>query len=247
MQFVWLHKNWKGQGISFLFLNNGLQYFDPFSGYSVKYSQTLGSYINLKKGKVSLNASGYYQMGKDNKDKDLSAFMYSTDLSIALVKKTKISLGYQILSGTDQLDISDPDYEKNLSFTPLYGTNHKFNGHMDYFYVGNHVNNVGLRDLYLRIDHKPGKMTFTGFVHKFNSFAELLDPENPGETMKKNLGFEVDLSAAYDFSNNVNIALGYSQMFGTNTMEVLKGGDMNQTNNWIWLMLSFKPEFLKHN
>ena len=42
--------------------------------------------------------------------------------------------------------MEDKDYKENNSFTPFYGTNHKFNGHMDYFYVGNHIGNVGLRE-----------------------------------------------------------------------------------------------------
>jgi hypothetical protein len=41
--------------------------------------------------------------------------------------------GFELLSGTD---LQEPD--KNSAFTPWFGTNHRFNGHMDYFYVGNH-------------------------------------------------------------------------------------------------------------
>jgi hypothetical protein len=33
------------------------------------------------------------------------------------------------------------------SFNSLYGTNHKFNGWVDYFYVGNHAESIGLVDI----------------------------------------------------------------------------------------------------
>ncbi|MDZ7608893.1 MAG: hypothetical protein U5K79_25710 [Cyclobacteriaceae bacterium] len=42
-----------------------------------------------------------------------------------------------ICKDTDLTDTNDK------SFNPLYGTNHKFYGYMDYFYVGNSHGQVG--------------------------------------------------------------------------------------------------------
>jgi hypothetical protein len=42
-----------------------------------------------------------------------------------------------------------------------------------------------------------------------------------------------------------SLTAGYSQMFGTETLQKLRGGDYKQTNNWAWLMISFKPVFIK--
>ena len=36
---------------------------------------------------------------------------------------------------------------------------------------------------------------------------------------------------------------GYSQMFATETMQVLKGGNYENMNNWAWIQLTFKPTF----
>ena len=63
--------------------------------------------------------------------------------------------------------------------------------------------------------------------------------------MSNGLGTEVDLVLNLNLTSNTNIKLGYSQMFATSTMEVLKGGNKDLTNNWAWLMLTFKPTLFK--
>ena len=77
MQFVWLHKDFENTRASVLFLNNGVQSADT----TMNYSQTLGTYWNFDLGTLKLNASGYYQMGKDGLKKDLSAGYVNVDLS----------------------------------------------------------------------------------------------------------------------------------------------------------------------
>jgi hypothetical protein len=36
--------------------------------------------------------------------------------------------------------------------------------------------------------------------------------------------------------------VGYSKMFATETMEILKGGDKDADNSWSWIMFTFKPK-----
>jgi len=36
-------------------------------------------------------------------------------------------------------------------------------------------------------------------------------------------------------------------MFATETMQVLKGGNHSNTNNWAWVMITFKPTFFEKN
>jgi hypothetical protein len=33
-------------------------------------------------------------------------------------------------------------------------------------------------------------------------------------------------------------------MFGTESLEFLKGGDADETADWLWLMITIKPKFL---
>jgi len=238
MQFVWLHSDFENARASILLLNNGMQNVDS----TMSYSQTMGTYWMFNVGQLNLNVGAYYQLGKDALKKDLSAGYVDVELSWPLSFGLTPSLGFEYLSGTDQ----DNTFSNN-SFTPLFGTNHKFNGHMDYFYVGNHVNNVGLTNPYLRLVYKLDKWVFNGTIHYFSSAATVLDPSDPINSLKNYLGTEVDLSISRKIQESLSISAGYSQMFATNTMEAIKGGYSSTTNNWAWLMISFSPDFLKSN
>ena len=63
------------------------------------------------------------------------------------------------------------------------------------------------------------------------------------------LGTEIDFVMGYTFTKALHIRAGYSQMFATQTMQVVKypddpNGDYYKgTNNWAWVMLTFKPTF----
>ena len=59
--------------------------------------------------------------------------------------------------------------------------------------------------------------------------------------MSSNLGTEVDLVLGYKFSKNVVLNGGFSKMFGTESLGVLKNGDSTKDNSWTWLMITFNP------
>jgi len=40
------------------------------------------------------------------------------------------------------------------------------------------------------------------------------------------------------------IVFGYSQMFGTESLQILKGGPKRAFNNWTYVMISVTPKFL---
>jgi hypothetical protein len=63
--------------------------------------------------------------------------------------------------------------------------------------------------------------------------------------MAKSLGTEIDLMAGYKLADIVQLSCGYSQMFGTETLKALSGGDQHVANNWAWVMITFKPELIK--
>ncbi|NOR28040.1 MAG: hypothetical protein GQ540_05885, partial [Lutibacter sp.] len=179
MQYAWYHKEWSNFKASFLFLNNGLQNIDADE---VRYSQTFGTHMKYKASDaLSFSANAYLQSGKDVADNDLSAYLIGLDLGYKASAKVNFGLGFEIQSGNDNASIGD----ENNAFTPFYGTNHKFNGFMDYFYVGNHGNNVGLVDVYAKISTKLGdKSSLTAFVHNFSAQAEI------AEDADKQLGTE---------------------------------------------------------
>ena len=228
MQYIWLHKNWSNFSGSFLFLNNGMQTI----ANGLKYSQTIGTHLKTKKNKLGLAANLYYQFGNDAANRDLSAYLLGIEANYKTSETTKLSLGVELQSGNDYNTTAG----ENNAFTPFYGTNHKFNGFMDYFYVGNHANNVGLLDIYAKANFKLNqKSSLTGFVHSFSAAADI------NATVSKQLGTEIDLVYAYKFTKEIGIKAGYSQLFASKGMEVLKGNTDGNTNNWAWVMVTIKP------
>jgi len=235
MQFAWVNKKWEDIGASFLFLNNGMQYIDAVNNRNneTRYSQTFGTHLTYIQSQYALMANLYYQTGKDVNDNDLNAYLLGIEASYKVFPNWTLQVGAELQSGNDY---GAPSNGKNKSFTPLYGTNHKFNGHMDYFYVGNHLNNVGLLDLYIGSTIKTGDKTNINVrVHNFSAAADIRSDES------KHLGAEADLTFNYNFNKAINIKAGYSHMFAYEGMEYLKNNFDNNTNNWAWIMVTLKP------
>ncbi|MBQ0788645.1 MAG: alginate export family protein, partial [Oceanihabitans sp.] len=216
-QYAWYHTKLEAIRLSFLVLNNGLAY-DADGEQKVAYNQTIGSHLNYQKNKLHADASVYFQTGKIA-NTSLSAFNVSGNVVYKINDSFKTGLGAEYLSGTD----SNSTENKIKSFNPWFGTNHKFNGLMDYFYVGNHINSVGLLDVNATIAYQKNKFSAKLIPHVFSSAATVVDTS--GKEMNNALGTELDLVLGYKWTKDVHFQAGYSQLFATETMEVLKGGN----------------------
>lgn len=233
MQYAWYHTNIKKLNISFLALNLGKEYQKTVSEIETNYFQTLGTYANYAGKKLSLDFSFYGQTGKIGANQ-VSAYEAAANLGYAFTPKFKATVGYEFLSGKDQSSTSSVV----KSFNPVFGTNHAFNGFMDYFYVGNHAGSVGLQDATLKLDFPIKKVNLSIAPHLFYSANEL------ATTSDKYLGTEVDLTAVYKASKDITLIAGYSQMFASDAMVALKGGTglKDTTNNWAYLMVNINPQ-----
>jgi len=60
------------------------------------------------------------------------------------------------------------------------------------------------------------------------------------------LGSEADLTCSYKLNKQITIQVGYSQMIAGDSTLLLKGGSTETSNNWAYLMFSFKPNFYKN-
>ncbi|TRX38932.1 hypothetical protein FNW52_02480 [Flavobacterium sp. ZT3R18] len=241
MQYAWYHTELGKINMSLLFLNTGYENKltapipTPLPELKVDYMQTFGTYMNTKGKKWDANLWFYGQTGKSN-TLNVSAYDAAINFNYALTDKFKAGLGYEFLSGKSQASTST-DIK---SFSPLFGTNHAFNGYMDYFYVGNHKNSVGLQDAFLKFSYTNKKWQFNLMPHVFNAANTVLDA-NKNE-MSNYLGTEIDFTTSYAVHKYINVTGGYSQMFGTDTMQRLKGGDTDHTNNWAWVMINVNPQ-----
>lgn len=227
--------------------------YHPTAG--VKYSDiTIGLSPDFKFDKLKIGGQFFYTGGKTVNDVDLAGYMANV-----YVQHTGIigapTLGVDYVSGDDE-STSD----KVEGWAPKYGTNHKFYGFMDYFYVGNghgggNASSAGLLDIYLKTTFKLGKKTtLLGHLHYFASASErtytpATDLPNAGESYKGALGTELDLVLVHKVTDGIVLKAGYSQMFGiTETMKQLKFSNPNQeiagAQNWGWIMLAFNPKLL---
>ena len=234
-QYIWYHTKFNNYGLSILALNNGIEHIDINSEANVSYSQTFGPRLTYNKNNFSFDATAYYQTGRVVTTA-IAASYYSANLNFKTTSEFAIGVGFEYLSGKDMNDTTN----RIKSFNPIFGTNHKFNGWMDYFYVGNHSNSVGLVDLNVVVSYTKDKFSAKLVPHIFKSAADVY---NGTTKMSKSLGTELDFTIGYKVAKNIQFNAGYSQMFGTASLAALKGGVTTKSNSWTWFMLTFKPTF----
>ncbi|GAA4970359.1 alginate export family protein [Algibacter aquimarinus] len=238
MQHIYAKKTWSGFDASLLLVNYGHQNFDTNSEPDgVNSLFTAGTHLNYKKGKFGAAANAFLQTGTFfNGSTDVGgAYLLGLDLSYKASSKVGLGLGLELISGDDSSTT-----DKTEAFLPTFGTNHKFNGFMDYFYVGNHVNTVGLFDVHASANFKLGeKASLLAKVLNFSADQELPS----GET---SLGTEIDLVYSQTFKGYA-LKIGYSHLFVADGMYELKGvaeSAAKDTQNWAWAMLVIKPKFI---
>ncbi|WP_163714462.1 alginate export family protein [Mangrovibacterium lignilyticum] len=247
-------KTFKSGDIAFMVLDD---LYNANDSTSEKYSNvTVGVTPNFSSGKLKFGGQFYFTGGAAGKSYaagsyeniDLSGYMVN-----AYIQHTGIAgaplLGVDYLSGDDE-STSD----KVEGWSPKYGTNHKFYGFMDYFYVGNghggaDAKSAGLLDIYLKTTFKlSDKAKLLGHLHYFASTEERTNATS-GESFKGFLGTELDLVFNYALAKGVNLGVGYSQIFGTSdTMKQLKYDnpdiEIGNMQSWAWVMIAFTPKFL---
>ncbi|MDO5981030.1 alginate export family protein [Flavivirga spongiicola] len=236
MQYLYLKQAWENFTGSLLLMNNGFQDFDTSNDPDgVSNLQTLGTHLDYKEGSFGIAANAFVQTGKRQGDVDVKgAYLLGLDVSYKASDKVGLGAGVEIISGND----GDPG--ETGAFFPLYGTNHKFNGFMDYFYVGNHANSIGLFDVHVSANFKLND-TSSLMVKALN-----FSGEQELASGEKSLGTEIDLVFKKKFKGYALVA-GYSHLFPSDGMYELKGiaeGVASDTQNWGWVMLVLKPKFL---
>ncbi len=230
LQFVWLNKAWENAGLSLLLLNNGVPVFVTEQNEETRYSQTFGGRFVFMPEDVTFAANLYGQTGKHRSGESISAINFLAEASMS----NGLAAGYEYLSG-NSYDKTDKVY----AFEPFYGTNHKFNGFMDYFYVGNHINSVGLHDAWLKYGYNLEKVKLNADLHYFASAGKI------AQDAKNYLGTELDLAVSWAVQPMATLSAGWSVMFAGESMELLKDGDHTAGQHWGYIMLSVTPAFIR--
>ncbi|MEZ5022442.1 MAG: alginate export family protein [Chitinophagales bacterium] len=241
LSYFWVNKTFKDKlQMSIIGIANGVE---NAADTTLYFTGTLGPHLQFTSNGFKANATFYYQFGKLNSGTSVNAFMAAATASYT-VKKTKISVGADYLSGNNAFKVGDA---KSRTFNTLYATNHKFYGFMDYFInIPAHTDGAGLLDIQLGVQGKFGdKSTLAIDGHYFMLGNDLPDPENVSSALARGLGGEIDAVYSYKIHEMVDFFVGWSVLLPTESLGVINSGTKGRFNNWAWTMITFKPVFFK--
>jgi hypothetical protein len=239
--------------LSFLFWNDGRQFLEKEpSGIIISqklyHRQTIGfPTLRYQKGNSQFSGFYYQQIGKDPVGRKVNAYNFSVNFNHSIPLDIEKGKSISFVAGTEYLSGNSTNQtESNNSYSPLYGTNHLFNGYMDLFYVGGaHEFNVGVEDYYVKTRYAFSKKMFLqGDFHVFYSQGKVFSKSgnNPQSELDSFFGAEIDLSFGYVFNDAVSLQSGYSQFFRTDTFSYIQPNEnLKATQNWAYLMLIFRP------
>lgn len=236
MTFIWLGKPLGAVNATALWINNGFQRgtTNDYLGELI-IRNTVGANLDYKSKDVPVSAyaSAYYQFGHDSSDKSLSAYLLALKLKVDLTKTLALNLGADYLSGSKY----DIESTKSKTFNKLFGSNHSFNGSMEYWTT---LPTRGLTDIYGGLTLTPNKKF--NIDAAFHAFA--LAQSYSASNSKKGLGSELDITANYIVSPIFNIQAGWSTYFVNDLTKTIKKLSGDTKADWAYIMLSFKPKFL---
>lgn len=260
MQTLWYHYDVPKipLGASLLFMNVGMQagdYIekdekkveDPDNPPATKYQQMWGAYVNYHPKYFTLEGSYYRQSGKMvDKTKHASpikAWMASVKATINPSDKYGFVVGYDYLSGDDYVPVAYGGplvmvlHREIGGFTPLYGSRTQFYGIMDYFYESAYTNGFtpGLQNAFVGVFGNPTSKLKCSATYHYMAVATQLEKFN------STLGHSVELEASYQFTKDIGLSAGYTEMYGTDTMVNLKQDGSGKRARWGWFTLAISP------
>ena len=257
MQTLWYHYDFPKfpLGVSLLFMNIGMQAgkinpkewdYDT-NPARTEYQQMFGGYINYHPKHLTLEASYYRQTGKQvaisMNASDIRAWMASVKATITPTDRYGFIVGYDHLSGDDYMpvpyggDIGLIRHDVVKGFSPLYGSRTKFYGILDFFYESAYINGFtpGLQNVFIGAFGDPVKKLSCSFTYHYLATATALT------NLNRTLGHSIEIGADYRFSKDITLSIGYTQMFGTETMCRLKQDESNKNGRWGWFSLVISP------
>ena len=221
---------------------NNVEYKNPCN----RYQQLVGGYLSYKPGKLTAEASYYHQLGRTEENSKLDAWMASIKAQYQISRKVGVLTGYDYLSGDDYFVVRKSgglgliQHKVFKFFNPVYGSHHKFYGLMDFFYVQafSDTFSPGLQNFYAGASYSPIKGLNLSATYHYLAMATTL------KGLSKTLGHNIDFEASYRILKDAHVALGFSYMAGTDTMERLKRAEGNDDLKWAWFSLIVSPRII---
>lgn len=248
MQTLWYHYDVPGIGLgaSLLLMNLGVQADETAADRGLLYQQMLGTHLSYQPEWGNFTASYYHQLGKNNQDVPIDAWMAAAKAVVRPSKPLSLTAGYDYLSGDPYFAVPGEGHmglifrDKIRGFSSLYGSHHKFYGMMEFFYVNAYFEGFspGLQNAYIGGAYTfAEKVSLSGTYHYMATATKL-------EGLGKTLGHCLELSADWQITKDISLSAGFSYMKGTETMVRLKREKDGSALTWAWLTLVANPRIL---
>ena len=251
MGFVWLSKEiFNGLNLSLIGVDEGVQdtlgtknganylktnmYHAYTYGGNLKYADPASPFSAL--------ATAYFQGGKNILGSKLNGNQLAINIEYKFPAIFSANIGSNYISGDNK---TTDGIQSN--FKKLYGTDHSFNGSMEYWKV---PLNQGLLDYYAGVSGKINKdLSLEGTFHFFDS--EYSGVNKKKIAFGKDLGTELDVVVNYKLNTWTSVQAGWSTYF-TNNNTLISKDIMNsatvvpatRTPQWAYVMFTIKPVFL---
>jgi hypothetical protein len=237
INYLWLNKtikeNWN---LSLLQVASGLTQTD--STKNINFRHTSGFYTDFKANNLFVTANAYYQYGKSQVAKPVSAYLFAFDAGYKLGKLTP-GIGLSYHSGNKNAGAT---LEKDNLFDLIYSTRHRVFGFIDYFRVfSNDTKQGGLADYYFYLDYKFSQaVSIRNISHYF-----MLAQTNPNTPTDKKLGYENDLVLKYKFSEWGAIESGFLFYLPTSSLETIQKVPDSEFSYFFYMQLTLTPNLFK--
>lgn len=214
---------------------------------TVFYKQTIGTKVIHSIDKFSFQAEGFYQFGKHNDGRSVSAYLLAGKVGYKLFKQGTLTLGTEYTSGHDATN-TNVAYQNTLhTFDILEGARFAFWGNANLFRnnLEAQTNSGGLTEYFLRLNLNPIKDLSTMITYyQFYLTNPIFDDNNV--IMKQNLGGELDIITKYRVQKGSTLTLGYSYILPTNSWQYIQNIAANEGTNgyYLWLSLATKIELM---
>ncbi len=201
---------------------------------------TSGGRIEYQKGSFQAGAGAWYQYGHNTKGVDLAAWYLNPEARYTM-GQWQCRAGAELFSGNKP---GETDTDK--SFSPLYGSGHRFNGSLDLItkFPGD-VGGAGLINPYLNITWKASKaFSIRTDIHGFWLQNDYVKNE---VTYDRWIGVENDWLVNYNPNSYTSLELGFSYATVSETFEVIKkaqAGAHNTMPCFTYFALTIKPTLL---
>ncbi len=217
--------------LSAIWINDGFQ-----SGETGAVTRSFRNTVGLNLWPADPAAStdyrltGYYQFGRDRTGRSLNAYLLALSVRQRLGETFALKIGGDLYSGSD----NDLAADKSRTFNKLYGTNHAFNGSMEYW---RNLPTQGLVDIYAGATARFTPKFNLDLTYHYFATARQIDPQ-----AGKALGSEIDLTANYTVSDLLAVQGGWSAYFTTTGTDTLKQktGVPTRFPQWAYIQITFK-------